>query len=340
MPDSGSQCWFCDLPVRFDTYKGCSHGCEYCFVQRTGKYDLKDIKRNETREQLLNFIRGGRNQATSWCDWNIPLHWGGVSDPFQPCEKQMRVSYEALKVFAETGYPFIVSTKGKLVADDEYLELLERCNCVVQISAVCPSYDAIEKGCPTFDERIEIMEKVAPRVKRLIVRCQPYMHEVFDEVYASFERLKNAGVYGVTVEGMKFTSKRSGLIKLGADFVYPYEIIKGDFLKLKKRAHEIGLKIYAGENRIRQYGDSLTCCGCDGLEGFEPNVFNLNHLLHGDHTKPTKGMQEMGTGYPFRAIPQNTIEGDIYTRQSFAYNMLWFYKGHKTNVHKVLGITH
>ena len=28
------------MPIRFDTYKGCTHGCKYCFVQRNGKYDI------------------------------------------------------------------------------------------------------------------------------------------------------------------------------------------------------------------------------------------------------------------------------------------------------------
>lgn len=40
MPDCGSQCWLCDLPVRFDTYKGCTHGCKYCFVQRKNTLEV------------------------------------------------------------------------------------------------------------------------------------------------------------------------------------------------------------------------------------------------------------------------------------------------------------
>lgn len=59
MPNCGSQCWLCDLPIRFDTYKGCSHGCEYCFVKRNGKVDLKDIKVFESVETLKRFIGGG-----------------------------------------------------------------------------------------------------------------------------------------------------------------------------------------------------------------------------------------------------------------------------------------
>lgn len=30
----GSQIVLCNLPIRFDTYVGCSHGCRYCFVQK------------------------------------------------------------------------------------------------------------------------------------------------------------------------------------------------------------------------------------------------------------------------------------------------------------------
>lgn len=43
MPNCGSQCWLCDMPIRFDTYKGCTHGCKYCFVQRNGKYDISNV---------------------------------------------------------------------------------------------------------------------------------------------------------------------------------------------------------------------------------------------------------------------------------------------------------
>lgn len=279
-----------------------------------------------------------RSKDTNWADWNIPLHWGGMSDPFQPCEKTIKASYEALKVFAETQYPFLVSTKGALIADDDYIELLEKCNCVVQISAVCSQYDKLELGCPTYEQRLKMIKKIAPRVKRVIVRCQPYMHEVFNDVYSNIERIKNAGAYGIIIEGMKYTTKRAGLVKLGGDYVYPYDIILSDFMKLKDRAHEVGLKIYAGENRIRKYGDSLTCCGCDGLEGFDVNTFNLNHLLNGDKTFPREKMQELKTGSAFASTRQDSLAHREYDNASFAYSMLSYYKKNKTNVNKVFGI--
>ena len=113
MPNCGTQVVLCDLPIRFDTYKGCSHQCKYCFVQN--KTDLTNIGKGETVKSLRDFIEGKRTKETRWCDWDIPLHWGGMSDPFQPAEKKNKLSLECLKLFKETQYPFVVSTKGKLI---------------------------------------------------------------------------------------------------------------------------------------------------------------------------------------------------------------------------------
>lgn len=335
MAECGSQCYLCDLPVRFDTYVGCSHGCEYCFAKKFK--DINKIKKGETVASIKAFCEGKRNASTNWCDWKIPLHWGGMSDPFQPVEKKHRVSYEVLKYLAESQYPFIVSTKGKLILEEEYLSLLEKCNCVLQISMVCSSYDKLELGCPTYEERLEMLKIVSKRVKRTIVRIQPYMHEVFDEVFANLSKVKEAGAYGVIIEGMKYNKKKEGLVKVGGDWTYPYELIKEDFMKLKAEAHRLGLKIYSGENRTRKLGDNLTCCGIDGLKDFQPNTFNLNHLLNGDKQVPTKQMQEMKTGHCFRALNPSTVKGNEVDKKSFAYNMLDLYKRNKKNIDEVMG---
>ena len=199
----GSQIILCNLPVRFDTYRGCSHGCRYCFAQK--KNDISHIERDESVDGLRSFIEGKRGNKTEWCDWNIPIHWGGMSDPFQPVEKQIHASYECLKLLAETKYPFVVSTKGRLIADPEYLDLLAQCNCVLQISMVCSKYDRLERGTPSYEERLTILKTVSARVQRTIVRIQPYMPEVFHDVMKNIPRIAEAGAYGVIVEGMKLS---------------------------------------------------------------------------------------------------------------------------------------
>ena len=336
MPRCGSQCYLCDLPIRIDSYEGCSHGCQYCFAKKF--QDISKIKKGESPERLNAFIRGKRDGETKWCDWDIPLHWGGMSDPFQPCEKNHKVSLEYLKILKETQYPFVVSTKGKLVIEKEYLDLLKECNCAVQISMVCDKDDKLELGAPTFEERLNMLKILSKSVKRTIVRVQPYMHEVYDDVYKNLERFKDAGAYGVIIEGMKFKSAKKGLVRIGGDSCYPYEVILKDFLKLKERAHELGLKIYAGENRIRKYGDSLTCCGVDGLEGFKPNKFNLNNLLNGEKPEPTDAQKAEKSGVCFGSLVQATVKGREYRNGSFANNMLKYYKENRDKIDVVMGV--
>lgn len=336
MPNCGTQAYLCDLPIRFDTYRGCSHACKYCFTRH--KLNILEISKFESPRALKNFINGKRNNETNWCDWDIPLHWGGMSDPFQPCEEKYKNSYECLKVFADTGYPFVVSTKGKIIGDTEYLSLIKECNGVVQISMVCDKYDILELGCPSFEERLKILENVSNVAKRTIVRIQPYMLEIFDDVYKNLSKFKDAGAYGVIIEGLKLKKQTGNLEKLGGDFVYKYGDLKRDFLKLKERCHNIGLKIYAGENRLRRFGDSLTCCGVDNLKDFKPNRFNLNHLLNGEKVFPKAQQKNKGTARCFTALRQSTAFGKTVSKYSFSEMMFYYYKSSKDKIYKILGV--
>jgi len=339
MPKCGSQCILCDLPIRFDNYKGCTHGCRYCFTQKKIE-DLNKVKTDKGVQALISFISGKRTQDTNWCDWNIPLHWGGLSDPLQPIEAKTKSTLKCLQVLEKSQYPFVISTKGKLLGEEEYISLLEKCNCVVQVSIVCDKYDKIEKGAPTFQERLEIIEKIAPRVKRVIARIQPYMCEVFDDVFKNLEKFKNAGVHGVILEGMKFLKSKQGLIKIGGDYGYPYDRIKYDFERLRAETHRLGLKFYSGENRLRGMGDSLTCCGIDGLDGFYPNTYNLSHIIN-DKNKvtPTKAQQEKGSALCFRGLKQDTLHGRFFSSESFETIMKWYYKENPDFINKIFGVT-
>lgn len=332
----GTQVILCNLPIRFDTYKGCSHGCKYCFAQK--KQDIAKIKKDESVEALRSFIEGKRSRETAWCDWNIPIHWGGMSDPFQPIEKKIRASFECLKLLAETKYPFVVSTKGRLVADPEYLELISKCNCVVQISMVCSQYDKLEPGTPTYEERLKIVETISKRVQRVVVRIQPYMPEVFNDVMNNIPRLAKAGVYGVVVEGMKFYKGKKGMVKVGGDNCYPLEILRVQFEAIRAECHRHGMKFYSGENRLRAMGDDMCCCGIDGLPGFKGNDYNLCMLLNGKNPQPTENMKKIGTGGCFQSLNQSAGVNKKINNQSF-YGLMQEELATKLDYHKkVFGI--
>lgn len=323
MPRCGSQVPICDVPVRFDTYSGCSHNCTYCFTRR--KLDSKisedaEIEKSEGVQSLRNFIEGERKHEVNWCDWDIPIHIGGMSDPFQPIEAKHRRTYECLKLLAETQYPFIISTKGRLAATPEYMDLLANCNVCFQVSLVSPGYNKLESGAPSFEERIEMIRKISAIVPRLNIRIQPYMQEELENILnITLPQAKAAGVYGVTIEGMKaWAGKLPGMEQVGGDFCYPTWLLEEHFTKIRNRAKELGLAFYCGENRLRRLSDSLCCCGIDGMDGFKPNTYNLNHIYAGEDVKPTAKMQEVGTTVWCKTLMQTAWSGDVLDQLSYA----------------------
>ena len=70
---------------------------------------------------------------------------------------------------------------------------------------------------PSYEERLEMLRTISPRVKRTIVRIQPFMHEVLQDVLKNLPRVKAAGAHGVVVEGMKFAKAKPGLVRVGGD---------------------------------------------------------------------------------------------------------------------------
>ena len=50
---------------------------------------------------------------------------GGMTDGFQPIGKRYHVTYETIKALNERRIPYLIVTKGAIVADDEYIELVE-----------------------------------------------------------------------------------------------------------------------------------------------------------------------------------------------------------------------
>lgn len=320
MPVCGSQVTLCDLPIRYDTYKGCSHACSYCFVLR--KSDISNIELGESVRSLENFIAGKRDQTTKWCDWDIPIHWGGTADPFQPAERIHKRSLEALKVFARTKYPFVVSTKATMLAEEPYFSLLKECNCVVQFSACSPRYNKIEKGAATYEQRIAAAEKIA-KVCRVNLRVQPYVPSLLQDIIKAIPKYAKAGIHGLTLEAMKYTkSNIEGLVSVGGDMCYPVATLLPHYEAIKRACHKYGLKFYCGENRLRGLSDELCCCGIEGL-GWKENKANLNHYLFDRANFVfTDKMKEVGTATPWSAVEQTTLKRKEILLSSFEDKML------------------
>lgn len=101
-------------------YRGCEHGCVYCYARPTHAYlGLSPGLDFETRlfakpdaAALLEkeLMRPGYEPRT--------LAIGTNTDPYQPIERQYRIMRSVLEVLARTGHPVSIVTKSALVARD------------------------------------------------------------------------------------------------------------------------------------------------------------------------------------------------------------------------------
>jgi DNA repair photolyase len=115
-------------------YRGCEHGCAYCYARPTHEYlgfsagldfESKILVKPDAPDLL-------RRQLSSlrWKPQTLSL--SGVTDPYQPVERKLRITRRCLEVLAEFRNPVAVVTKNYLVTRDiDLLSELARHNAAV-----------------------------------------------------------------------------------------------------------------------------------------------------------------------------------------------------------------
>lgn len=317
MISAGSASTHCSFPVNLNVYTGCSHKCKYCYASKSK--DINKIEPLNCEREVKNFISGKRTKLLSAFDWKIPLHIGSNSDPLQPCEEKYRAFLRVLRVFYRTGYPFMVTTKGRLVAEEPYISLFEKCNCVVQISMACSSYDKFEQGCPTFDERLEMVKKLTDRGIRVVCRAEPFIVDYKDEIVSRIKDIASAGAYAVKCGGYFAKSYHNGMrLEGGSTYKYPPETLARAYREVREEAHRCGIKFYCSEELLNdKLSDERECCGTCGLDGFKPNDFTALNIFAGREVHPTTGQQTVGGARIFRDVIQGSAKGDKLNKMTF-----------------------
>ncbi len=110
-------------------YRGCEHGCAYCFARPTHEYlgwsaGLDFESRIVVKENAAKLLR----EALSSKRWKPePLIMSGVTDCYQPVERKLQITRACLAVLAEFRNPVAIITKNHLVTRDiDYLGELAR----------------------------------------------------------------------------------------------------------------------------------------------------------------------------------------------------------------------
>src|SRR2546428_920355 len=120
--------------VSLNPYRGCEHGCIYCYARPTHEWlgfsaglDFEtQILVKEDAPRLLHDALA----SPKWHPQVIAL--SGVTDPYQPVERQLRLTRRCLEVLAAWRNPVAVVTKSALVMRDrDLLATLAQVNAAV-----------------------------------------------------------------------------------------------------------------------------------------------------------------------------------------------------------------
>ncbi len=111
-----------DLPFdrSINPYKGCEHGCIYCFARPTHAYlDLSPGLDFETRLFYKTDVRAHLIEELCKRKYQVaPIALGTNTDPYQPIERERRVTREILEVLLECRHPVSLVTKSQGVLRD------------------------------------------------------------------------------------------------------------------------------------------------------------------------------------------------------------------------------
>ncbi len=101
-------------------YRGCEHGCIYCYARPTHSYlNLSPGLDFETRLiAKRNIAAVLRRELASPRHEPAPLAIGTVTDAYQPVEREWRLMRGVLQVLAEARHPLAIVTKGSGVERD------------------------------------------------------------------------------------------------------------------------------------------------------------------------------------------------------------------------------
>ena len=111
-----------DLPFdrSINPYRGCEHGCIYCFARPTHAYlglspgldfETSLIARPNAAERLDAELRAPGYRVA-------PMAIGTNTDPYQPVERDQGIMRQCLEVLREFNHPVAIVTKGTLIERD------------------------------------------------------------------------------------------------------------------------------------------------------------------------------------------------------------------------------
>ncbi len=185
-------------------YRGCEHGCIYCYARPAHAwmglspgvdFESKLFFKPESARLLEQELCARRYVCK-------PIHIGGNTDPYQPVERDERITRGVIEVLSRFNHPFSIITKSALIARDTDLMGPMAKKGLVSAAVSITTLDrklarAMEPRAATPARRLEAISRLADTGVPVTVGFAPVIPGLNDhEMEAVLEAAKKAGATG------------------------------------------------------------------------------------------------------------------------------------------------
>lgn len=226
----GDKCYY---PTRLDLYgKGCAFDCTYCYAKQLLNFRKLWHPKNVGVAPILDVY-----QRIDRLDKGSVVRLGGMTDCFQPVEKVVRNTYNAIRRLNNKRVHYLIVTKSNLIIEDEYLDALDPKLAHIQVSI--PSNDnnvlSATDNAPNFELRKMTVEVLNDNGFDVSLRLSPFLFETVD-----YDEINSIDVDKCLVE---FLRTKPSLKDALNDFVTfeDYTVKEGGYrhLPLEKKLEEL-----------------------------------------------------------------------------------------------------
>ncbi len=210
-----------DLPFdrSINPYRGCEHGCVYCFARPTHAYlglspGLDFETRLVARPNAAELLRRELS-ARSYKVATIAL--GTNTDPYQPIEKNRKITRSCLKVLRDFQHPVGIVTKGTLIERDLDILAPMASNGLVRVGISLTTLDRdlsrrMEPRAPSPQRRLEMIRNLTEAGVPVRVMTSPIVPGLTDhELENLLEAGKQAGADSASWIMLRLPREVSGL---------------------------------------------------------------------------------------------------------------------------------
>lgn len=210
-------------------YRGCEHGCVYCYARPTHEYlgfsagldfETRILVKEDAPELLRNEL-----SAPRWTPRVLAM--SGVTDPYQPPERNLEITRRCLAVLAELRNPVAVITKNELVTRDvDHLgELAAHGAAAVSLSVTTLDGELARRMEPRAShprDRLKAVERLAQAGIPVSVMVAPVVPGLTDhEIPRILEAAASAGARSAGYVVLRLPGAVSGLFEAWLEEHFP-----------------------------------------------------------------------------------------------------------------------